>query len=281
MLFSVLIANYNSGEFFKECFKSIIVQSHTNWEVIIVDDGSKDGSFQMIKELTENDSRFKVFSNNKNYGCGYTKNRCAALAEGEIAGFLDADDMLAKEALELMISAHRKHPEVSVISSKYIIIDRESLKKSISSHGERIPVGESYLTFGKGALTHFTTFKLSAYRKTAAIDVKMKKAVDQDLYYKLEEVGEHLFLNNFLYYYRIHDSNISLDKNLSSAQCWHILAMLKAAKRRKAGSFKIPNLNSTAIRKLKKEYYHRRLSLAREDRKYLEQFIWILKIKIS
>ena len=49
MLFSLLIANYNNGRFFKDCYNSIIAQTYTNWEAVIVEDGSTDDSAQVIK----------------------------------------------------------------------------------------------------------------------------------------------------------------------------------------------------------------------------------------
>ena len=92
--FSLLIANYNNGHFFEDCYYSIIPQTYTNWEVIIVDDKSTDNSVAIIKEFIKGDKRFKLFLNSENKGCGYTKNKCAYKSQGEILGFLDPDDGL-------------------------------------------------------------------------------------------------------------------------------------------------------------------------------------------
>ena len=53
-LFSLLIANYNNGIFFKDCYDSIISQTYTNWEVIVVDDASKDNSVELIQNIIGN-----------------------------------------------------------------------------------------------------------------------------------------------------------------------------------------------------------------------------------
>ena len=58
-LFSILIANYNNGKYFEDCYKSIITQTHENWEVIIVDDASTDDSVVVIKKINGEDARFK------------------------------------------------------------------------------------------------------------------------------------------------------------------------------------------------------------------------------
>src|ERR1700690_716768 len=101
MKFSVLIANYNNGKYFKDCYDSLISQTYNNWEEIILDYKSTDDSLEVIKTLIKEDERFKLFENEKNYGCGYTKRKCAELATGEICGFVDPDDAIVPEALEL------------------------------------------------------------------------------------------------------------------------------------------------------------------------------------
>ena len=67
-LFSILIANYNNGKYFEDCYKSIIAQTYTNWEVIIVVDGSIDDSVALIKKNIGEDSRFKFYENSINHG---------------------------------------------------------------------------------------------------------------------------------------------------------------------------------------------------------------------
>ena len=86
-LFSVLIANYNNGKYLMDAIESVRQQTYTNWEIILVDDCSTDNSHELYKEL-EQDERIHIFLNDQNHGCGYTKRRCAELANGEICGFL-------------------------------------------------------------------------------------------------------------------------------------------------------------------------------------------------
>ena len=117
-LFSILIAQYNNGKYFEDCYKSIIAQTYQNWEVIIVDDGSTDDSVAVMKEIIGDDARFKIEVNSENRGCGFTKRRCAELATGEICAFLDPDDAITPEALQIMVEEHKKHPDAAMIYSK-------------------------------------------------------------------------------------------------------------------------------------------------------------------
>lgn len=277
-LFSILIAQYNNGHFFNDCYKSILEQTYTNWEVIIVDDTSTDDSLKVIKDIIKDDSRFKLFTNNTNKGCGYTKRKCAALATGEISGFLDPDDTLEPIALEKMVKIHLNHPEVSIITSKYYLVDINLQNKTICSNGEAIPANHSYLTYGKGALTHFATFKNSFYKKTKEIDAKFKRAVDQDLYYKLEEVGKHYFLDEILYNYRINDNSISANQNLYKAQYWHFIAMQDAYERRKKENLNIVNFTKYEFKRLEYNYFKKRLQFAAKRRRFVSKYYFLFKI---
>jgi len=277
MLFSILISNYNNGHFFNDCFLSIVNQTYQNFEVILVDDGSIDDSVNIIRQLIINDRRFKLFQNEENKGCGYTKQRCAELASGEILGFLDSDDALKPSALAEMISAHKKFQNASIITSRFELVDLQLnfIKKGII--GSEIPNGKSYLTFGKGALTHFATFKNAAYKKTKGIDPLMKRAVDQDLYYKIEEQGKHHFLNESLYLYRINDNSISNNSNLYKAEYWHFYAINAAYKRRKKLKLEIDNFSKKYMSLYRSNYYLSRFEKLKFSKKHKDKIYFLGK----
>lgn len=277
MLFSILIANYNNGHFFNDCYQSIISQSYSNWEVVIVDDCSSDDSVIVIKNIIGDDNRFKILENSLNKGCGYTKKRCAKLAEGEILGFLDPDDALKKDAIRLMIELHGTHKDVAIVTSKYELVDVDMNFIKSGTHGCAIPYNKSYLTYGLGALTAFATFKKKMYVQSRGIEPKMKRAVDQDLYYKMEEQGKHLFLDSVLYQYRTHQNNISRNENLYKAQYWHFYTFMKASKRRRSLHLKIDNFSKEYIREYASDYYLGRLKKVKHTDKYCAKYYFLFK----
>ena len=281
MLFSILIANFKNGNFFKVSYTSIQNKIYQNWEVIIVDDCSTDDSVAVIKNFIKNDTRFKLYINPVNRGCGFTKKRCAELAEGEVLGFLDPDDAITTDALQIMVEKHKANTDIALITSKYDLVSLNMNFESVGSHGGSIPMGKSYLTYGMGALTAFATFKKEFYLKTSAIDPRMKRAVDQDLYYKLEEQGKHLFIDRVLYYYRIHENSISANQNLYKAQYWHFYAMVKAFERRIQFSPAIDNFTGLEIKKLKSNYYYSRFKRAKTKNQFCVKFYFFFKSIIA
>lgn len=230
-LFSILVANYNNGRFLEEALNSIYRQNYKNWEVVIVDDFSTDNSYDIYKGLSNN-PRIKIYFNEKNLGAGFTKGKCVEMASGEICGFLDPDDILTDDALEKMVNAHNNKPEVSLIYSLSYHCDENLKIKNINYAPKEIQSGNSYFFNLEWAISHFASFKYNFYKKTEGIDPDLKRAVDQDLYLKLYEVGDTFFLNEVLYYYRIHKSGISTNKNVNKAYFWHWVVIINTGKRR-------------------------------------------------
>ena len=231
-LFSVLIANYNNGKYLMDAIESVKAQTYTNWEIIIVDDGSTDNSQELYKQL-ELDSRIHVFYNDENKGCGCTKRRCAELANGEICGFLDPDDALENEALEIMVGEHVKYKDASLVYSRFFYADESLNSVGVSEHQCVLPNGISFLEYGKGAISHFATFKKTFYDKTVGINMSHKRAIDHELYFLLEEVGKVHFIDKALYYYRDNTgSNLSTNSNSKVAFLWDLIIMAEACQRR-------------------------------------------------
>jgi glycosyltransferase involved in cell wall biosynthesis len=227
-LFSILLANYNNALFLNDCIESILKQSYTNWEVIFIDDCSKDNSLDIVKSYADKDTRIKIFSNEINKGCGFTKANCVRLSAGEICGFLDTDDAIVSSALEIMVQKHIASPNAAIIYSRRFHCNKKMKIQDISPDD----TGRFISQLATPLINHFVSFKKNMYEQTTGIDTYMKRAVDQDLYLKLEEKGAVIFTPEILYLYRHNDNSISLRKNEYKAQAWHIYANSNACKRR-------------------------------------------------
>lgn len=233
-LFSVLIANCNNGKYLMDAIESVRAQTYTQWEIIIVDDGSTDNSRELYKQL-EQDSRIHIFYNEENKGCGFTKRRCAELAYGELCGFLDPDDKLVPEALEVMVKEHEARPECSLIYSTHYSWDDLADTLVIQDLVGPMQNGEDFLVSSRNCVSHFSVFKKEAYAKTEGINQTLRSAIDVDMYFALEEVGDLFYINKPLYYYRQTNPNsisIGNDQVSSKAYANRIESSLNAFSRR-------------------------------------------------
>lgn len=89
---SIITPNFNSAKFIQTTFNSVIVQTFSDWEWLITDDCSNDGSFEMIQNLAKKESRIKIYKNPSNSGASVSRNKGLDEASGEYIAFLDADD---------------------------------------------------------------------------------------------------------------------------------------------------------------------------------------------
>lgn len=228
------MANYNNGKYIKDAIESILNQTFSDWELIIVDDDSSDNSIEIISPFL-NDKRIELVRHEKNTGCGAAKRSCAENARGEILGILDPDDSLVQNALEIMNKKFIENSDCGFIYSNFYICDENLRIKEISSWVGKINKGKTNLHEDK--IAHFRMFKREDYLKTEGFDQNLKTAVDKDIIYKLEEVTKLKFIDLPLYFYRVNSDGISQGKNWKDAYTSHALVILSAYKRRVKNGF--------------------------------------------
>lgn len=212
-LVSIIIANYNSKKFILDTLKSLANQSYNNLEPIIIDDCSTDESPQIIEKfIKEFLPSGKFIKNYENLGGGNTKLKGLNLASGQIQAFLDCDDFLEKDAIMKMVEMHKLLPECGLIYSNAYLVDTNGNIKGLLNKASKIP--EGFTILDNGTAFHLATWKKDHYdRCKTGFDEKFNVAYDLDLYYKLEEVTKTHYVDEPLYYYREHDSNLSLGFN--------------------------------------------------------------------
>ena len=100
---SVITPTYNCGRFIGETIESVIAQTYSNWEMIIVDDCSVDNTKTVVKQYQNQDSRIKYYCLEKNSGPAVARTKAMELAEGQYIAFLDSDDLWLKDKLTKQI----------------------------------------------------------------------------------------------------------------------------------------------------------------------------------
>lgn len=120
MLISIVIPVYNAAEYLNRCLTSILEQSYTDLELILIDDCSTDSSYQIIKNFRKKDSRIKVFRNTENSLVGVSRNIGIIKASGDFIWFVDADDWLDSNSIFELVSTLKQEPELEMILFGYI-----------------------------------------------------------------------------------------------------------------------------------------------------------------
>ena len=86
---SIIVSAYNAENYIEKCISSILKQTYINFEIIVVDDCSKDRTLPILKELAKKDSRIKILHNKENHGLSYSRNKAMREASGAYFGFVD------------------------------------------------------------------------------------------------------------------------------------------------------------------------------------------------
>lgn len=126
---SVIMGVYNlpNKEILNKSIGSILSQTYSDFEFIICDDGSTDNTFDIVKEICQNDKRVILLKNKKNMGLAYTLNKCLKLANGEFIARMDADDESYLNRLEKQVLFLEKNLEYGVVSSNADIFDGDTI----------------------------------------------------------------------------------------------------------------------------------------------------------
>lgn len=240
--FSILIANYNNGKYFKDCYDSIIKQEYKNWEAVILDDASTDDSVSIIKEIVGDDSRFRFFENTENSGVGITKSKLIELASGDICGFVDPDDAITPTAISSSIKNFH-HKDIVLTYSIFMSCDENLQPLSTFRTGQVKNNDACFFNFPI-QIAHFVCFKREVYLQTEKMNTAMRISEDQDLYLKMYEKGKVKFINEVNYLYRLHSGGISQNDNKPKSHEYFAKVIFNAMKRRglkKINGKKIPD----------------------------------------
>lgn len=209
MKFSIIIPVYNSEKYLETCLQSIMDQTFLDFEVICINDGSKDESEKKILEYCKKDSRFRYYFHD-NKGVSFSRNKGINLAKGDYLIFLDSDDWLHKRALEKISLAINEEVDCILCSFIEVYRDKEvrnqQLDKIIGKFGERSFSLEDAgldLIYVFGAMGQKITRRKFLIEKEIKFNEELSNT--EDLCVSLEVLAKSnkiKALNYALYYYR-------------------------------------------------------------------------------
>lgn len=208
-LVSIITPTYNCAEFIEKTINSVLAQTYTNWEMIIVDDRSTDNTEEIVAKYIENDSRIKYHLLPANSGASVARTKAMELAEGEYMAFLDSDDIWLEDKLEKQLKFMSDNG-YSFSCTSYEQIDEQDnlLNKTIKSikktNYNRLlldcPVGNSTVMYNVEKMGKFEV-------------PNIRKRNDDALWLAMLKKEEYIWgMPEVLMHYRIRKNSISSNK---------------------------------------------------------------------
>ena len=202
---SVCIPTYNRKYYLKETLESVYAQTYQNFEVVIVDDGSTDGTEQMLKD-TGHPLRYYW---QKNQGESVARNKLIELAEGDFITFIDSDDLLFPDAIEKLVKIVETHGPNTIAYSSYINIDETGAE--IKRKRQVFPSGNITVDLFEQILVHScgTMCTKKLLQETGGFDVSLPVCSPYILWLQLSLKYKFYALKEPTFKRRRHSNNLS------------------------------------------------------------------------
>jgi glycosyltransferase involved in cell wall biosynthesis len=202
-LVSVLMTAYNREKYIAEAIQSVLASTYENFELIIVDDCSKDRTVDIAKSFESKDKRVKVYVNEKNLTDYPNRNKAASYAKGKYLKFLDSDDAIYPEGLAYCIEQMEKY---STASFGLSMIDGDDAKPSILMNSEEVIRKHLFESPHLSAGPTGMIIKREVFEKNKGFDPRFRMASDSFFNLKIATLGPVVLLKNRFFFYRIHEA---------------------------------------------------------------------------
>ena len=206
---SVLMAVYNGGEYLTLAIESILEQTFTDFEFIVINDGSTDSTLDVLTEYAQRDQRIRIISR-ENKGLVASLNEGISAARAPLIARMDADDIAYQTRLETQFNYMQKHTEVICVGSYYEVIDEEGLRLTIAKAPTSDGLIQNALMRGHTVICHPTAmYRTEAVKNIGGYDEKFFLVEDIDLWIRLGEQGELANIPEPLLSYRTNSDSVS------------------------------------------------------------------------
>lgn len=218
-LVSIITPMYNAEKFVENTIKSVLNQTYSQWEMLIVDDCSTDSSAEIVKSYATKDSRIKYLKSDSNKGVSNARNMALASAKGQFIAFLDSDDMWYESKLEKQINFMKKN-NYTITFTAYELIDEDNNKlNKIINIPEKVDYKNLLKSNSLGCLT------VVIDRSKVDFDIRMSGVRHEDyaLWLSILKSGHVAHgINEVLALYRKSNNSLSGNKLKSALWTWNI-----------------------------------------------------------
>lgn len=203
-LVTIAISFFNDGIYLADTILSIVNQTYKNWELLLIDDGSTDNSFEIAKRFEALDKRIRVLKDGNNQGLAIRLNQSVQLAKGEYYARMDADDIMVKSRIETQLKYLLEHPEVNVLGSSAMLINAQN---EIAGSADMSMVTNGFM--------HPTIMAKTEWFRNNPYAEWCRRCQDEELWLRTKSSNIFRNLENPLLFYR-EQGTISFKKYLSS-----------------------------------------------------------------
>ena len=198
-MISVILSTYNDEKTIFNCIKSILNQTYQNFELIIINDCSTDGTKKVIKSFS--DKRIVFLENEKNIGRSSSRNKGIAKAKGEFVAIIDGDDIAAPSRLDIQIKYLKKNPKIDLVASNVVFFYEDRVVGASKLKLHKSNIFNFYLRASE--MPHPTWMARANFFKKFKYDSKMDRSEDSDLIFRARLTSNYSLLDDHLVFYRI------------------------------------------------------------------------------
>lgn len=215
---SIILPVYNSEKYIEETIKSVLNQTYTNWELIIVDDCSKDNSLKIVEQLKT--EQFRIIKNKENSGVALSRNKAIEKAQGKYIAFIDSDDLWEKEKLEKQLKFMEERNIVFSFSSYKRIKENGNIITKVN-----VPNKIDYKELLKNTIILTSTVIIDTEKisKDLIKMPKLKLSEDTAMFLNILRNGYTAYgLEEYLIKYRVRKKSLSSNKLKSMHSLWKV-----------------------------------------------------------
>ncbi|MBM2840617.1 MAG: hypothetical protein HW412_1145 [Bacteroidetes bacterium] len=217
-LVSIIVPCYNRADLLAQALRSVLWQTYTNWECLLIDDGSTDDIVGIFQDVARNDERFR-YHRQDNSGPSAARNKGLDLARGEFIQFLDDDDIIPERRFESCVSYLKQHPETEAVYTDYVC--HQHSRGFVRGLRAQMPAKDPFLallfelniTFV--VLTHSWFFRREVFDSVRFDQSLGNQAEDQECWIRIAENGAKFgYLDEVLAIYRTTPASLASDESL-------------------------------------------------------------------
>jgi glycosyltransferase involved in cell wall biosynthesis len=203
---SIIIPTYNSATYLKQAIDSVLAQTHRDFEILVIDDGSTDDTADLMNGY----GAAVRYLRQPNHGVATARNRGIEESRGEYVAFLDADDVWLPDKLERQIEALEQYPGRGACYTDFFVVAPDLTVQTRISHAQQGHTFEALLLKGNVVGTPSSVIcRREDVRQVGGFDPSFSYGADWEMWIRLASVTEFVHVREPLVLYRQHDGNMS------------------------------------------------------------------------